>query len=296
MSVPSQLSDIVLGDLPDQFTFMEMERGIGKLSGLPSLDPLLVRDAIESMRWLAHSNYQVQFNPDQPISERVIFPTSENEIRGIEDARFARFVYEDGRVIYYATYTAYNGIRTLPQLLETRDFAHFRIITLNGACAQHKGLALFPRKIGERYFMISRQDGENLYIVSSDNLHFWHSSTLLRRPEQPWEFVQIGNCGSPVETEAGWLHLTHGVGPMRQYCIGIDLLDLHDPSKVIGRLREPLIVANEEEREGYVPNVVYSCGSFVHQGRLIIPYAVSDSRSRLASVAVEDLLAQLTAP
>ena len=183
---------------------------------------------------------------------------SENESRGIEDARFVRFVDENGEVKYYATYTAYNGFNILPMILETTDFVTFRIKTLNGKAVQNKGMALFPRKINGKYMMISRQDGENMFIMSSDNIHFWHEATLLSEPKYPWEFIQIGNCGSPLETEAGWILLTHGVGAMREYCIGAYLLDLDDPSKVIGHLPEPLLSPTENEREGYVPNVLYT--------------------------------------
>src|SRR6185436_17964056 len=191
---------------------------------------------------------------------------------------------------YYATYTAYDGKLILPQIVETPDFAHFRFITLNGPAVQNKGMALFPRKIGGRYAMLGRQDYENLYIMFSDEVHFWNTTQLLLKPAFPWEFIQIGNCGSPIETEAGWLVLSHGVGPMRKYCIGAFLLDRDDPTRVIGRLHQPLIKPNESEREGYVPNVVYSCGSLVHHGQLIIPYAMSDSASTFATLPLNELL------
>lgn len=245
---------------------------------------------ISDINWLAESNYEVKFSFDHDLSERVLFPVSSNESNGMEDARFVQFFEESGESKYYATYTAYNGRSILPQLLETKDFLSFKMITLNGKGVKDKGMALFPRKVNGKYMMISRIDGENLYIMESDNIHFWHEAKLLKKPEQPWEIIQIGNCGSPIETDEGWILLTHGVGPMRKYCIGVVLLDLEDPSKIIGVLEEPLLVPTEDEREGYVPNVVYSCGGILHNGHLIISYAMSDTSSGFATVAVKDLL------
>jgi len=229
------------------------------------------------------------------MSERIIFPVSPNESNGIEDARFVRFREDDGSVMYYATYTAYNGHAILPQLIETQDFLHFRVLTLNGTAVQNKGMALFPRRIDGNYAMLSRQDDENLFIMCSDNPHYWSDPKVLLRPAEMWESVKIGNCGSPIETEAGWLVITHGVGPMRKYCIGAALLDLHDPTRVIGRLREPLLEPEGSGREGYVPNVVYSCGSLLHAGELILPFAMSDRASAVASIPLKELLAALGA-
>jgi predicted GH43/DUF377 family glycosyl hydrolase len=242
---------------------------------------------------LAQSNYEVQFAPDSRLSERVLFPASPSQSNGIEDARFVRFRNEDGTHHYYATYTAYDGRLILPQFIDTPDFLHFKFVTLNGPAVQNKGMALFPRKINGMYAMLSRQDYENIYIMFSDHLHFWRTAQLLLKPAYPWEFIQMGNCGSPIETEAGWLVISHGVGPMRKYCIGAFLLDRDDPAKVIGRLREPLIQPAEDEREGYVPNVVYSCGSLVHEGRLIIPYAMSDYATKFATLSLDDVLAAM---
>jgi predicted GH43/DUF377 family glycosyl hydrolase len=239
---------------------------------------------------LAQSNYEVQFSPNSRLSERVLFPVTPSQSNGIEDARFVRFQHDDGTHTYYATYTAYDGKLILPQFIETSDFLHFKFITLNGPAVQNKGMALFPRKVNGRYAMLSRQDYENIYIMFSDHLHFWHSTQLLLKPAFPWEFIQIGNCGSPIETEAGWLVLSHGVGPMRKYCIGAFLLDLDEPTQVIGRLREPLIKANENEREGYVPNVVYSCSSLLRERQLIIPYAMSDCAATFATVSLDEVL------
>jgi len=196
-------------------------------------------------------------------------------------------------VSYFGTYTAYNGFRNLPMLMETKDFRTIEIHTLNGPCARDKGLALFPRRVGGHYVMCSRIDGHSLYIMYSDYVHFWESAERLAVPLYPWEMMLMGNCGSPLETEAGWLLITHGVGPMRRYCVGAMLLELDDPLKVIGRLREPLLAPSEAEREGYVPNVVYSCGSVIHNGRLYIPYAMSDTATSVASVDADNLINRL---
>jgi predicted GH43/DUF377 family glycosyl hydrolase len=213
----------------------------------------------------------------------------------MEDARFVRFVEDDGKVVYYATYTAYNGRAILPQLIETTDFLHFRMITLNGSAVQNKGMALFPRRIKGRYAMLSRQDDENLFLLLSDHPHYWSDPHLILRPSEVWESVKVGNCGSPIETRAGWLVITHGVGPMRKYSIGAILLDLENPTRVIGRLKDPLLAPENDEWEGYVPNVVYSCGALVHGGRLVLPYAVGDRVTRVASIDLEELLQALGA-
>jgi predicted GH43/DUF377 family glycosyl hydrolase len=251
------------------------------------------RRALESFRWLAVSNYEINFSSKLAMSERIIFPVSPNESNGIEDARFVRFTDDDGSVLYCATYTAYNGRTILPQFIETQDFLHFRVLTLNGTAVQNKGMALFPRRIAGRYAMLSRQDDQNLFVMFSDSLHYWSNPQMILRPSEMWESVKIGNCGSPIETEAGWLVITHGVGPMRKYCIGAALLDLEDPTKVIGRLREPLLSPEGNEREGYVPNVVYSCGSMLHGRDLILPFAMSDKITAIATVSLNDLLAAL---
>ena len=295
MEAKHKISEEILQTLPDQFKFNDLQRSIQQeLDKYPDSSPLL-HETIEKIYWLAKSNYELKFRSDRRISERVIFPVSENESRGIEDARFVQFIEDDGEKKYYATYTAYNGFNVLPQLLETKDFFKFKIRTLNGKAVQNKGMALFPRRIGRKYMMISRQDGENMYIMASDNLHFWHEAELLQVPKYPWEFIQIGNCGSPLETDAGWILLTHGVGAMRRYCIGAYLLDLEDPTKVIGHLPEPLLSPTEEEREGYVPNVLYTCGATIHNDEVIIPYSMSDTASGIAVVPVKQLLTCLQA-
>jgi predicted GH43/DUF377 family glycosyl hydrolase len=247
-----------------------------------------------AIRALAESNYEITYDAQHHISERILFPHSPAEMRGMEDARFVRFVEEDGTVRYFATYTAFDGQVILPQLLATTDFLRFKISTLNGPEVKSKGMALFPRRINGSYAMLSRQDNENIFIMFSDHLHFWYTKELLLKPSYPWEFVQIGNCGSPVETEAGWVVLSHGVGPMRKYSIGAFLLDKNDPMRVIGRLSEPLLAPDDNEREGYVPNVVYSCGALIHGKDLIIPYAMSDYASTFALVDLAQLLEELT--
>jgi len=290
MGASDAITAHILNQLPDDFTYNALMEKIGTLREKPLFPKDLQNRAFEVMWWLANSNYEVGFHPDHRISERVIFPVSRNESKGIEDARFVQFSDDRQESTYYATYTAYNGHTILPQLIETKDFIKFNIVTLNGKAIKNKGMALFPRKIGGRYAMLSRQDGENNHVMFSDNIHFWQKSQIIQEPEHPWEFIQIGNCGSPLESSEGWIVLTHGVGPMRQYCIGAILLDLENPSKIIARLDEPLLAPHEKEREGYVPNVVYSCGAIIHNNELIIPYAMSDINSGIATVAVDALL------
>ena len=248
---------------------------------------------LDKVNLLGSSNYELEFSMDVHLSERVIFPVSQNERHGIEDARFVKFMDENGKAMYYATYTAFNGISTVPKMLETDYFYHFNVMPISGDLAKNKGMALFPRKVNGRYVMLSRLDGCNNYLAYSDKISYWHEAKLLQQPKFPWEFVQIGNCGSPIETEAGWLVITHGVGPMREYAIGASLFDLQDPEKEIGRLEYPIIVPNAEEREGYVPNVVYSCGCMIHNNDLILPYAMADYASTYATINVQELLNEL---
>ena len=290
MEANNEITDYLLGQLPDIFTYNEMKERIGALASQPVFLEARQNETFEIMFWLTNSNYEISFQPNHRISERVIFPVSKNESRGIEDARFVQFTDDNGEVTYYATYTAYNGFNILPQLIETKDFIKFNILTLNGKAVQNKGMALFPRKIDDQYVMLSRQDGENNHIMFSDNIHFWQESEIIQEPSLPWEFIQIGNCGSPLETDEGWIVLTHGVGPMRQYCISAILLDLENPARIIARLEEPLLAPREEEREGYVPNVVYTCGAIIHNKELVIPYAMSDIMSGIATVGVSDLI------
>lgn len=283
----------LLSTLPDRFSLAELRVHARDTTRQLRARKQEASDAAKRIILLAQSNYSVQFPPDSNLSERVLFPTTPSQSNGIEDARFVLFHNGDGTSTYYATYTAYDGRMILPQLIETADFHAFKFTTLNGPAVQNKGMALFPRKVHGYYTMLGRQDYENIYVMFSDHLHFWHSTQQIIKPVYPWEFVQMGNCGSPIETEAGWLVISHGVGAMRKYCIGAFLLDLDDPARVIGRLREPLITPNENEREGYVPNVVYSCGSLVHEQQLIIPYAMSDSATTFATVPLKDVLAAM---
>jgi predicted GH43/DUF377 family glycosyl hydrolase len=233
------------------------------------------------------------FEQAPDISERVIFPVTESQSNGIEDARFVPFS-DGGRTTYYATYTAYKGSAIRSELIETTDFLSFRMTPLQGTAARNKGMALFPRKIDGKYAMIARQDNENLYLIYSDDLYKWDGGQAILKPQFPWEFVQIGNCGSPIELEEGWLLLTHGVGPVRKYSIGAALLDKHDPSRVLARSSEPLLRPELSEREGYVPNVVYTCGAMTHNDQLILPYAVSDTYSNFATIQISALLQSMS--
>jgi predicted GH43/DUF377 family glycosyl hydrolase len=284
---------VMMDKLTDTFTYEELKRYVEETR------PLVANDMhslvlLNEIMWLASSHYEMHFSLDTDISERVIFPIADTEMKGIEDARFVRFTGHDGTVTYYATYTAYDGVTILPKLLLTKDFYHFKVMPIHGEVAQNKGMALFPRKVNGKFVMLCRGDGVNNYISFSDNINIWREDSLLQSPVYPWELVQMGNCGSPIETPNGWLVITHGVGPVRQYVLGVTLLDLEDPRKVIGRLKEPLLIANDKEREGYVPNVVYSCGAMIHNKDLVIPYAMSDYASTYATVNLQELLAALT--
>ncbi|MDV6030616.1 MAG: glycosidase [Phycisphaera sp. RhM] len=290
LGLESPFTDSVFAGLGDEFNLSQLENALNLGMRAYGARRRELATTVDQVVMLAKSNYEINYLPQHDLSERLIFPFGPSETNGVEDARFVQFQEENGDWRYYATYTAYDGKMVLPQLLETQDFLHFKMHTLNGPAIVDKGLAMFPRKINGRYAMVSRQDGEHLFLMYSDMLHFWHTKQMIVKPTYPWEFVQMGNCGSPVETDAGWLLLTHGVGPMRKYCIGVILLDLDDPSRVISRLREPLLTPNENEREGYVPNVVYSCGSVIHNGQLVLPYAMSDYATTFATVSVDELL------
>ncbi|HMF73727.1 MAG TPA: glycoside hydrolase family 130 protein [Flavitalea sp.] len=282
---------MMMEKLGDAFTYEELKKDVEEtIREVHDTGSLVL---LKEMMWLASSHYEMDFSVDTSISERVIFPIAETEQKGIEDARFVKFSDDDGEVTYYATYTAYDGITILPKLLQTKDFYHFKVLPIHGDVAQNKGMALFPRKIKGKYVMLCRIDGVNNYISFSDNINVWRKANILQTPKFPWEFVQMGNCGSPIETPDGWIIITHGVGPVREYVLGVSLLDLENPEIVIGRLEHPLIVPNEREREGYVPNVVYSCGAMIHDGNLFIPYAMSDYASTYATVNLEELMTAL---
>jgi len=285
-------SNIILDKLNDQFTYGELRRCVEETRRSHKLDTD-EEILFNQITWLASSHYELKFSLDTNISERVIFPVALNEKNGIEDARFVKFIDDNGQSKYFATYTAYDGTAILPKLLDTRDFYHFKVLPIHGEIAQNKGMAMFPRKINGKYAMLCRLDGFNNYLAFSDNITIWREAKLLQQPKFTWEFIQIGNCGSPVETSEGWLVITHGVGPMRRYVLGASLFDLNNPEKEIGRLKSPLMVPNSKEREGYVPNVVYSCGSMIHNDDLIIPYAMSDYASTYASVNLKELVNEL---
>jgi predicted GH43/DUF377 family glycosyl hydrolase len=289
----NEIAAHVLDPLPERFTFDELEHSLTVLEAKHTFPPAIAFETCKIIHLLASSNYLAVYPHDSPVSERVIFPAGPRETQGMEDARFVRFVHDDGSVLYYATYTAFDGLEVLPQLIETADFVSFRVGTLNGPHARNKGMALFPRLIDGQYVMLARSDRENTYLMRSDNVRFWSQTQLLQEPKQPWELIQIGNCGSPIETDAGWLVLTHGVGPMRRYAIGAILLDLDNPSRVVAHLPEPLMTPEADEREGYVPNVVYSCGSMQHRDQLILPYGFSDGGIRIALISMPDLLEHL---
>lgn len=282
----------ILDRLPEDFDTERLESVIRTAAETDILGTEF-DDAVKRMHWLAASNYQLAFRDDQPISEHLIVPAAPAESRGLEDARFVRFVDEDGSVVYYATYTAYDGFRILSQLIETPDFHRFRMATMSGPAGQHKGMALFPRRVGGELMALSRHDNESTYLLRGDHMRRWSNAELILRPERDWEAVQTGNCGSPLETEAGWLMITHGVGPMRRYVLGAVLLDLDEPSKVLGRLPSPWLEPEDDERFGYVPNVVYSCGSMIHAGNLITPFGYSDVGIKFAVTSLDSLLSDM---
>ncbi len=294
LAVLNDVGALVLDRLRDRFTMTELEAAIDALEKDDGIEPSISGETTHVLHWLATSNYSTSFPASVELSERVLFPSGPTESRGMEDARFVRFVGDDGAVTYYATYTAFDGHQILPQLLETKDFTEFRVSTLTGRAAHNKGMAIFPRRIDGQFVALGRQDNVNNYVMTSSNMRVWRDATVIQEPERPWELMQLGNCGSPLETEAGWLVITHGVGPMRSYALGALLLDLHDPSRVIGHLKEPLLGALDDEREGYVPNVVYSCGSMIHGEHLVLPYGYADTGARIATVRLDELLSRLT--
>ena len=292
MQTDMDIAGGILNDLGNQFDFSDLGAQIEKYIMTNNPSDITIK-MLQTISAYADSNYDITFSLDTAISERVIFPIASSESNGIEDARFVKFTDDDGSITYYATYTAYNGVAILPKLIETKDFYTFNTRPLQGKYVQNKGMALFPRKVNGKYAMLSRIDDENNYVMFSDNIDIWNEAIKIQTPDYPWEFVKIGNCGSPIETKYGWLLITHGVGPMRKYCIGASMLDIDDPTKTIGRLSDPLLAPNEEEREGYVPNVVYSCGCIIHNDELILPYASSDTLSTYATVPLENLFSRL---
>jgi predicted GH43/DUF377 family glycosyl hydrolase len=285
-------ADYVLGSLGPRFTDAEMESRLRLLEDHAATRKQTKR-TVSLMRRIAERSYRVQFKEDAPLSEQVLFPAMSAESKGMEDARFVRFVRDDGSTTYFASYTAYNGTDIGQQLLETEDFLSFTSSPLVGAAAANKGLSLFPRQIGGRFAALSRSDRESNTISYTSNPYRWEEQLACQTPTRSWEVIQLGNCGSPIETESGWLVLTHGVGPMRTYSIGAILLELEDPTRIIGRLCTPLLSPAPDEQDGYVPNVVYSCGALLHAGTLAVPYGIGDSAIGVATVALDELLAAL---
>lgn len=289
----AEVMDLVLGPLGPRFDQAALDESIAGLRHV--LTRQSARDTFGQLDWVAANNYEVTFDPATTIDERVLVPVGSTEKEGLEDARFVRFLDDDGIACYYATYTAYDGARVAPQLLETEDFRTFRVRQLSGPAARNKGMALFPRRIAGRYVSLSRWDRESSSVSTSDDASAWDEPITIQVPQRPWELVQIGNCGSPIETPEGWLVLTHGVGPMRTYAIGAVLLALDDPSRVIGALPTPLLAPTEEERGGYVPNVLYSCGSLLHGETVVLPYGFGDRAIGFALVPLPRLLEELLA-
>jgi len=281
----------VLDKLGDSFTYDELMQCVNNIK---LKEPLSSESIVNHIMWLASTHYEIDFSIDSAISERVIFPVSSSEKKGIEDARFVKFTDDDGSITYYATLTANDGVTIMSKLIMTTDFYHFRILPMYGEIAHNKGMALFPRKINGKFAMLCRIDGVNNFIAFSDKINVWREATLIQQPKFPWELIQIGNSGSPIETESGWLVITQAVGPMKKCVISASLFELDNPQKEIGRLNSPLIMPNETEREGAVPNVIFSCGSVVHDNDLIIPYAMSDHSTTYATVNLKELLYELS--
>ena len=281
--------DLILGMLPEKFTAEELDMTVSQLHFNHSINshPNPVHQILQN---IAHNSYEVDFEKTVSISEQVLWPTSADERRGIEDARWVRFIEPDGEVIYRATYTGFDGQGVKTRLFETRDFKSYSSTHLTGSAVANKGMAFFPKKIDGRYFALSRWDRESNSIALSDDGYHWDEARTFQEAARPWELVHIGNCGSPLETSAGWLVITHGTGPMREYSLGAILLDLEDPTKIIGQLNEPLLIANARERDGYVPNVVYSCGGLIHNDILFLPYGFSDQSTSLVTVNVNELI------
>jgi predicted GH43/DUF377 family glycosyl hydrolase len=297
MGVPAEHFHAILDRLGERFSRTELGEAIDALRHDKATSGFLEESA-DTLISLSRVNYQLHL-PHVPQVFReleiVIFPFSDIERHGIEDLRLVRFIDDDATQVYYGTFTAYDGGRVYPKLLEYRGGSTIEISLLTGECAKNKDMALFPRRIRRKYAMISRIDNENLYYMESDDVLAWDQAQLIQAPKFAWQVIQLGNCGSPIETERGWLLMTHGVGPMRQYCIGATLLDRDDPCRVIAQTREPLLVPTDEERSGYVPNVVYSCGAMVHNGMLIVPYAMSDLATSVARINLSELLDSMKA-
>ena len=282
----------VLDLLPDTFDSSHLDSAIATVQK-DELTQESAKEIIKAIKWIFSCSYRIDFPHDRPISERILFPHSMDESQGMEDARFTPFLDEGGNLTYFATYTAYDGSRVKPHLIQTNDFQTFDITRLIGPAAKNKGMAIFPRHVGGKFMALSRWDRESISVTTSSDAKVWSEAVEICIPEKPWEFIQLGNCGSPIETPEGWLVITHGVGPMREYGIGILLLDLENPSVVLGLLSRPLLMAEDSERDGYTPNVVYSCGGLIHEDTLVIPYGYSDEAIRFAFVNLPALMTTL---
>jgi predicted GH43/DUF377 family glycosyl hydrolase len=288
-----EAADYVLDRLGERFTQAALNEQFARLQTSLSTRRH-AKETISSLRSIAERTYAVEFSDSTTLSERVLWPSIGAEQAGMEDARFVRFIDDDGSTTFYATYTAYSGSHISQQLLETTDFQSFTSAPIVGHAAANKGLALFPRRIGGRFAAMSRSDRESNTVAYSEHLSVWTSALPCQSPTRAWEVLQLGNCGSPIETDAGWLVLTHGVGPMRTYSIGAILLDLDDPTRILSQLPQPLLSPATDEQDGYVPNVVYSCGALVHADTLVLPYGISDAAIGIATVPLPELLAALS--
>jgi len=291
-----QLRDLaaaVLLALPERFGTVELEAAIATLPSDLAMRPSS-RAPLQALREMGESTYRATFAPAVPLSARVLMPVLPDEDHGVEDARFTLSTDADDPTPYRATYTAYDGRNIAPRMLTSTDLTTFDSHRLTGAGARNKGMALFPRRVQGRHMALSRGDGENISLAVSDDGMVWEDRGLVYAPTEVWEIIQLGNCGAPIETAEGWLVLTHGVGPLRTYSLGALLLDLDEPSRVIARTTEPLLRPEGDMVDGYVPRVVYSCGGIVHRGTLWIPVGVGDSRIRVYSVEVEELLRSMT--
>jgi predicted GH43/DUF377 family glycosyl hydrolase len=290
---PDELAEAVLHALPAEFEGTDLERALAGVH-----PDLLTRSGsaatIDLLRKAVSSAYTASFAADTELGQRVLAPSADEESNGMEDARFTRFIDDAGVAQYRATYTAYDGRRIAPRLLVSSDLRVFRAHRLAGTAARNKGMALFPRTVGGQHLALCRSDGERTSLASSADGYLWSRPVVIQEPSQPWQILQVGNCGPPIETERGWLVLTHGVGPMRVYVIGALLLDLDDPARVLGSSSSPLLTPRPGEQDGYVPNVAYSCGAVLHDGLLWIPYGIDDSRIGVAYAPLDDVLADLS--
>jgi predicted GH43/DUF377 family glycosyl hydrolase len=293
LGVEPQNAQLLLGDLPESFSAGELNAALTAVHE-HTLGRERVQQAIAEVMQIAYATYTVEFPTTPGLTGRLLWPNAPTERNGMEDARLVRFMDDDGSITYYAPFTAYDGARVATHLLSTQDFRHFDVAPLAGRAARNKGLALFPRRIGGRYAALSRWDRENLSLAYSEDGQVWEESTIVHRPQHAWELIQVGSGGPPIETSEGWLVLTHGVGPMRRYALGAMLLDLHEPSTVVATLGGPLLTPRADERDGYVPNVVYTCGAMLHDGVLTVPYGISDGAIGFAQVELVTLLSQMT--